>query len=94
MHRSNEKLHLKLKGDFDGSSAWELIHALKEHSNGAHRVFIDTSGLKNVLPFGREVFHSNLSELKGRDLNLVFIGSKAEQITMDRCALRKEERHF
>jgi hypothetical protein len=39
-HRNSESLHLKLVGDFDGSSAFELINVLKKNWNGAYRVFI------------------------------------------------------
>jgi len=30
-HRKNDELHLNLIGDFDGSSAMELLHELRRH---------------------------------------------------------------
>jgi len=47
VHRNSDNLHLKLLGDFDSSSAQELVDAVKKHSAGAFSVFIHTSGLKN-----------------------------------------------
>jgi len=29
VHRSSDSLHMKLMGDFDGSSAWELLNVLR-----------------------------------------------------------------
>lgn len=55
-HRSSESLHLKLVGDFDGSSAFELINVLKKNWNGAYRVFIHTDSLKDINPI---TFFSN-----------------------------------
>jgi hypothetical protein len=34
-HRANEVLHLHLLGDFDGSSACELVKKIKEDGSGA-----------------------------------------------------------
>ena len=33
-YKIGNKLHLKLAGDFDGSSPYELIHTLKELGTG------------------------------------------------------------
>ncbi len=40
MHRNSENLHLKLMGDFDGSSACELLNVLRKNSRDPLRVFI------------------------------------------------------
>ncbi len=76
-HRNDENLHLKLLGDFDGSSAWELINGLKKNSYGIDRIFIHTNCLNHVHPFGREVLHKNLYESTGKSVRLVFTGEKA-----------------
>lgn len=55
-HQNSENLHLKLIGDFDGTSADELINALRS-SRGIHgKIFIHTSSLKSVHPFGADLF--------------------------------------
>jgi hypothetical protein len=79
-HRNAENLHLKLLGDFDGSSAWELINGLKENCYGINRIFIHTNCLKHVHPFGREVLHKNLFTPIGRSVHVLFTGEKASEL--------------
>lgn len=78
-HRNGETLHLKLMGDFDGTSAHELLNTLKKRGDHTSRVFIDTGSLRNIYPFGLNVFHTNLNVLKGQSVELVFTGEKAPQ---------------
>ena len=79
-HRNGENVHLKLRGDFDGTSAHELLKTLKKYSNHTSRVFIHTSSLKNIHPFGLNVFHKNLHLLNGKSLDLVYTGKHASRI--------------
>jgi hypothetical protein len=58
--KTNDSLHLKLTGDFDGSSAHELINTLIRHGTGLWNIYIDTDNLKTIHPFGRDVFQKNL----------------------------------
>ena len=82
-HRNRESLHLKLMGDFDGSSACQLLNFLKTGSNGACKVIINTSGLKNIYPFGSDTFLRNLRDFNSnsRRPQLLFMGENAGQIT-------------
>ena len=59
LHQNSDNLHLKLSGDFDGSSAQQLIRMLINHNRNAGNIYIHTSGLSCVYPFGREVFKKN-----------------------------------
>jgi hypothetical protein len=52
--------HIKLMGDFDGSSAFELINLLESHYGKSGNISIDTSGLISILPYGVDVFKKNL----------------------------------
>ena len=79
-HRNDENIHLKLAGDFDGSSAYELLNALKRYCRGASRAFIHTNCLKQIHPFGRDIFQSNLDMLNGKCIPLVFTGDNADQL--------------
>ena len=54
--RKNGDLHVNPVGDFDGSSAWELIHLLDEKYDGKGWVYIDTGRLRSVCPFGCNTF--------------------------------------
>jgi hypothetical protein len=80
IHRNSENLHLKLIGDFDGSSAFEVINVLKKNWNGTYRVFIHTESLKDIYPFGRHTFQQNLSDLIGNHSRILFAGDNADQI--------------
>jgi anti-anti-sigma regulatory factor len=82
--RNGSSLHLKLAGDFDGTSAWELINVLKRSSHKVKRVFIHTGSLKHVFTFGREIFHSNLSDLRGHNLQILFAGQNASEIASEK----------
>jgi hypothetical protein len=59
-HRTGDTLNIKLKGDLDGSSAWQLLHLLEESCKGINRVIIQTDGLKRICPFGYNTFMNNL----------------------------------
>jgi hypothetical protein len=80
IHRTFDNLYIRLMGDFDGSSAWELINAIRENLNNFKFIQIDTSKLKKVYPFGREVFKSNLLNLTGERIRIQFSGSNASRI--------------
>ncbi len=54
------RISLKLYGDFDGSSACELINVLKDQRNGSNQIFIDTDNLNTIYSFGMDVFKKNL----------------------------------
>ena len=87
IHRNSRNLHLKLVGDFDGSSAHELLHVLEENCNGATRVFIHTSSLEHIHPFGRNIFHNNLGVMNRQSVALLFTGENADQLAPERSML-------
>ena len=79
VHKNCENLHLTLMGDFDGTSAHELLGNLKRYSYRTSKVFVHTSCLGDIHPFGLNVFHNHLDVLKGKSLELVFTGENASQ---------------
>ena len=80
VHWNSDNLHLKLMGDFDGSSAHELINTLKRNSRGAVRVFIHTNCLKQIHPFGKSVFFNNLNTLNIHPAQFVFTGENKSKL--------------
>lgn len=72
--KCRHSVHLSLDGDFDGSSAHELISALKACEPDVNQVFINTNGLKSVHAFGQVVMYRNLADVQVKGRNLVFIG--------------------
>jgi len=79
--KKSADLHIKLKGDFDGMSAYQLIHVLKNHSNTCTRIFINTSSLNAVHMFGKNIFHKNLEFLNPQSCRLFFTGRKVSEFT-------------
>ena len=79
-HRNNGNLKLKLVGDFDGSSAFELINVLKEHCGKVGQVIINTGGLSSIHPFGLGVFkkHCAINKLS---CDVTFTGKYESTIT-------------
>ena len=73
-------VYLRLSGDFDGTSALELIYALREKTGGAEKIYIDTSGLKSLLPFGRMVFNNNFNFSTSAFKKMVFTGEHGREI--------------
>jgi hypothetical protein len=83
--KNGNDLDIELIGDFDGTSAFELINALKECSADNSRIFIHSGGLKNVVPFGRDLFFKMLVPIDGRPSQFVFTENEA-------LALKREYR--
>jgi hypothetical protein len=83
LHRSSDTLHLKLTGNFDGSSAHELINVLKRNWSGARKVIIHTNSLKTIHPFGRDTFQKNMTALKDYSVRIVFTGENAKELALE-----------
>ena len=81
IHRTIDNLYIRLMGDFDGSSAFELLNALWENLNSAKLILIDTYNLKEVYPFGREVFYYNFLKIKNQRIRIRFVGPNALQLS-------------
>jgi hypothetical protein len=73
-NRIRDRIRLKLYGDFDGSSACELINILKNYRNGSNQILIDTNNLNTIHPFGMDVFNKNLSVLDININNIIITG--------------------
>ena len=80
IHRRIDKLTIRLAGDFDGSSAWELINTIRENLNNFKFIQIDTGELKMVYPFGREVLRNYMFNAKNTRIRMQFSGPNALQI--------------
>ena len=76
-NRTRDSVHLKLFGDFDGTSAHELLNLLKNNSRDTSKIYINTDGLKYILPFGRDIFNRSLGIMNSQSVRLVFTGEKA-----------------
>lgn len=80
LRKSNGNLHVSPKGDFDGSSASELVNVLHEQYDGKGRVFIDTNKLREMYPFGCAVFQCRLNPRRLPTDRLFFKGEKGHEM--------------
>ena len=80
MHRNSDNLHLRLSGDFDSSSAEEVIHTLKRHCHRVSKIFIHTSCLRRVLAPETRSFFEHVVFLKKRKIDTVLTGDHVKQI--------------
>ena len=84
VHQNSDNLHLRLDGDFDGSSAYLLLNTIEKRCHLASKGFIHTSGLGEIDPFGSAVFKNHLGGLKPcRHMQLNFTGDHAEALAPD-----------
>jgi hypothetical protein len=72
---------MKLYGDFDEVSAFELLKALSKKGDGVSQIFIDTNDLSRIHPLGRQVFQENMGSLTKQFINLTFIGKNKDGIS-------------
>ena len=78
-HRNSDNLHLKLTGDFDGTSAFELLNTLKRSQNQVRKFFIHTDSLSSIKPFGMNVFQKNCA-VKNLSASLTFTGKQGKKL--------------
>lgn len=80
IHRTRKDLLVGLSGDFDGSSALELIHVLSRNGTDSRNILVNTSGVGMIHPFGREVLLRNSFRLNGLRPRIRFVGNRKERL--------------
>jgi hypothetical protein len=81
-NRIEDGIHLKLYGDFDGSSAHELLNVLKRNSPDTLKINIQTDGLKHIHPFGVDTFIKRFWFINGCADRIVFTGKNAPALAL------------
>ena len=88
VHENSENLHLALNGDFDVSSAYELLGVLERRCHFVSRAFIHTNGLRRVHPTGVSTFKNNLGALRDDPcMDLEFTGDHAKELAPEKSKL-------
>ena len=77
-----DHIHLRLYGDFDRSSAHELLNLLREICQSDNKIRIYTEGLNHVHPFGLNIFRTNLGAVNDGAEKIVYSGDLAPDFTM------------
>ena len=73
-NRSKHTLWLQLYGDFDGSSAWDLLQVLEKSAGKYPRVSITTDQLRHVNTIGFNIVASKLLRLTATGMRITFTG--------------------
>ena len=78
--KNSDHVCLKLNGDFDGSSACELVNLINGGDLlGSSKIVVDTDSLKHVYPFGLNILHNRLHEARLKRMPLIFIGKMSRK---------------
>ncbi len=73
---NGSSLVLHLSGDFDGTSAWELIDTIMVRYNGDGEVVIHIENLRNAFPFGVSLLENLLTETVVPLQRVLFVDGK------------------
>jgi anti-anti-sigma regulatory factor len=79
--KSSRSMNLKLYGDFDATSACELLAVLQRSVQTCPTVSIDTDGLRSVSTFGLDVFLPKVSQLGNPSADILLTGRFKEVFT-------------
>lgn len=82
--RYNGNLHVRPRGDLDGSAAHFLIRLLKEKYNGNEEVVIDTRNLRTVQPFGSSTFQGRIHQCGIPSDRLSYTGANGAELAPDK----------
>lgn len=74
----DQSMDVRLFGDFDASSACELINVLDERVRRTGKVAIDTDGLRTVNAFGLEVFVPEMTRMQNKRADIEVTGRFSE----------------
>ena len=77
---------LELTGDFDTTSAYELIYAIKKLPEETRMISLYTDGLKNIHQIGLDVFHRFIQSSGTNSGKILFTGKHASQLSKFRLA--------
>jgi len=77
VYRINKNLQLKLSGDFDVSSALQLLSLMQNCINETEKIVIHTDFVGNIEPAGLNIFRYNLGSLIKHPTKFLFTGEKA-----------------
>ena len=81
-HRNSDNLHLKLVGDFDGSSALELLDIIETQCDNSNigKIFVHTCGLSHLYPFAIDVFLKHFMTSRIISQRVIFTGKYGDRM--------------
>lgn len=67
-------LYFGLWGDFDGISAVELVYTLREKARVNRKIYVETDGISQVLPFGKHLLQAHFDLYPSLTGKVIFLG--------------------
>lgn len=80
VYRHKQNILIKLSGDFDGSSALQLLGLMRNCLKETDKIIIQTDSISSIEPFGLNAFRYNLGSLAKHSMKFVFTGEKARSL--------------
>ena len=77
------KLTLELCGDFDATSAYQVLNVIEKMSSKYSKVIINTGRLKSICEFGQQVFLENLNRFNKGQASIILSGGGRAALTPD-----------
>ena len=77
--RSKGCIRLSLYGDFDATSAYELVNLLNKNRHPKYKIYIRTHGLNQIHHFGMNIFRKSLGIKNNFENRIKFSGDKASE---------------
>lgn len=77
VYRHNKILRLTLSGDFDETSALQLLSLMRNCLKETEKIIIYTDSICHIEPFGLNIFRYNLGSLVKYPRKFVFSGENA-----------------
>jgi len=74
INRYSTGLYLRVRGDFDGESAYRLTDIIDKEGKRLGKIVIDTSGLESIHPFGRDLFNTRTRSIRNQGVHITFLG--------------------
>ena len=80
--KNSDGFELQLDGDFDITSAYEVIYAIKKLPEDTAIVYVNTNYLKKIHPSGLDVFSGFMNSIKGQSDRIVVTGNNSNAISL------------
>jgi len=74
INRYSTGLYLRVRGDFDGESAYRLTDIIDKEGKRLGKIVIDTNGLETIHPFGRDLFNTRTRSIRSQGVHIKFLG--------------------
>ena len=80
--KNSDGFELILNGDFDATSAYELIFAIKKLPEENVKVYVNTNCLKEIHSSGLDVLNGFMNSLNGQSIRIVMTGHNSNKLSL------------